>query len=440
MENNPFFSKIPPRWQIIPFGQVLIDNKTRNGVYKTKEFHGSGIKIVNMGELFAFERIGSQPMKRVQLTTPELERLLLKKGDLLFARRSLIASGAGKCSLVIDLPEPTTFESSIILARPNTNIANPEFLLYFFKSPYGKYLIGTILRQVAVSGITGSDLINLPILLPPLSEQNDITQIFGSLDDKIDLNHRMNHTLEEMARTIFRSWFVDFDPVRARAEGRDTGLPAEIATLFPDSFDESPLGEIPKGWKNQSLLDLANLLSGGTPKTSVPEFWDGDINWVSAKDVSKTQGVYVIDTEKKITNLGVSKSNAKILPKNTTIITARGTVGAYALLGKEMAINQTNYGLQSKIENGEYFLFYLIATLMNELKQNAYGTIFDTITTTTFRETDAVLPPSNLIRCFDSFVSPFMQQILTNTLEIGTLTLIRNQLLPNLMAGESRIL
>jgi len=222
-------------WSTIEFGDILV-NGTRNGVYKSKEFHGFGVKIVNMGELFAYPRLFDVPMKRVALAPGELEKSSLEPGDLLFARRSLVAEGAGRCSVVMEIAEPTTFESSIIRARPDRTRANSLFLYYFFSSQQGRYLLGTILRQVAVSGITGSDLVRLSFPLPPLSVQNAIARILGTLDDKIELNRRTSGTLEAMARAVFKSWFVDFDPVRAKAEGRNPGLPKPLADLFPDSL------------------------------------------------------------------------------------------------------------------------------------------------------------------------------------------------------------
>ena len=200
----------------VPFAQLLA-GPVRNGIYKKKEFHGSGVKIVNMGELFAYPRLRSVHMKRVELSEAEKRRFNVEKGDLLFARRSLVAEGAGKCSIVLDADEPTTFESSIIRARPDSTKASPLFLYYYFNSQPGLHALDSIRRQVAVAGITGSDLVQLNISMPPLPEQRAIAHILGTLDDKIELNRRMNETLEEMARALFKSWFVDFDPVHAKA-------------------------------------------------------------------------------------------------------------------------------------------------------------------------------------------------------------------------------
>lgn len=241
------------------FFEALLSDPVRNGIYKPKEFHGRGTKIVNMGELFAHPRLRSVPMKRVELSDSETERFLLAEGDLLFARRSLVAEGAGKCSIVLEIDELTTFESSIIRARPDKTKVVPLYLYYFFNSPVGLHCLDTIRRQVAVAGITGGDLARLEIPLPSLREQCAIAHVLGTLDDKIELNRRMNETLEAMARALFKSWFVDFDPVRAKAEGRDPGLSKALADLFPDSFENLAPGQIPKGWKIGRLGELVEL-------------------------------------------------------------------------------------------------------------------------------------------------------------------------------------
>ena len=206
-------------WPEVPLVQLLTE-PVRNGIYKKREFHGRGVKIVNMGELFAHSRLSDIPMKRVDLTESEQHRFSVQAGDLLFARRSLVAEGAGKCSVVLEASEPTAFESSIIRARPDPRMADSSFLYYYFSSPSGLHSLDTIRRQVAVAGITGTDLAQLPIVIPPLPEQHAIAHVLGTLDDKIELNRRMNETLEAMARALFQSWFVDFEPVRAKTDGR----------------------------------------------------------------------------------------------------------------------------------------------------------------------------------------------------------------------------
>jgi type I restriction enzyme S subunit len=197
-----------------------------------------------------------------QLSGSEIQRFNLSKGDLLFARRSLVAEGAGKCIIVMEVDGPTTFESSIIRARPDTAKSEPLFLYYFFNSDIGLHLLDTIRRHVAVAGITGGDLSRLEIPIPPLAEQRAVARILGALDDKIDLNRRMNETLEAMARALFKSWFVDFDPIRARAEGRDPELQKHLIALFPRRFQGSALGQIPEGWRVYRWRELVTLEYG----------------------------------------------------------------------------------------------------------------------------------------------------------------------------------
>ena len=238
------------------FSQLLAE-PVRNGVYKKREFHGRGVKIVNMGELFANPRLRDVDMRRVELSESERQRFSVQAGDLLFARRSLVAEGAGKCIVVLEIREPTAFESSIIRARPDPTVADSLFLYYYFNSPIGLHALDTIRRQVAVAGITGTDLAQLPVKVPSLPEQRAIAHVLGTLDDKIELNRRMNETLEEMARALFKSWFVDFDPVRAKMEGRWRrgeslpGLPADLYDLFPT------------GWWSRSWGDPGGLGSRG---------------------------------------------------------------------------------------------------------------------------------------------------------------------------------
>jgi type I restriction enzyme S subunit len=191
------------------------------------------------------------------LSKKEADAFLLEPEDLLFARQSLVLEGAGKCSLFVGDSEPVTFESHLIRARLNRNIADPRFYYYFFGSRPGRNLIETIVEQVAAAGIRGNDLSKLSVPFPVLDDQRAISRILGALDDKIELNRLMNHTMETMAHALFKSWFVDFDPVTAKAAGRKPyGLNEATAALFPDHFVESDLGLIPDGWQIMKVGDF----------------------------------------------------------------------------------------------------------------------------------------------------------------------------------------
>jgi type I restriction enzyme S subunit len=341
-------------WQEVAFGDLL-RNGTRNGIYKKKEFHGSGVKIVNMGELFANPRLFSIPMKRVELTLKEKEKFCLEPGDLLFARRSLVAEGAGKCSIVMEIDEPTTFESSIIRARPDSNKLNSLFAYYLFNSPHGKYLLGTILRHVAVAGITGSDLVQLEVPLPPLPEQRAIAHILGSLDDKIELNRRMNRTQESIARAIFKSWFVDFDPVRAKDEGSPTGLPDDVEALFPDSFDDSELGEIPKGWEIGTL----NLFSDLNPENWNKFCYPDNILYA---DLANTKWGRIEKLTIYTREEAPSRAQRVLKIGDTIIGIVRPGNGSYSLIQEDGLTGSTGFAVLRPIATQYIEFVYLAAT------------------------------------------------------------------------------
>ena len=298
--------------------------------------------------------------------------------------------------------------------------------------------------QVATGGaqrnLSGQLIRRFSINTPPLAEQIAIARVLGTLDDKIELNRRMNATLEAMARALFQSWFVDFDPVRAKLDGRKpAGIDAAIAAHFPASFQESKLGRIPKGWEIGSILRQADLLSGGTPKTDVPAYWNGDVPWASAKDVSQCGEAFLVTTERTITKLGVDESSTKIIPAFATVVVARGaTTGRLTMFGHSMAMNQTCYGLRSKVD-APFVLYCNARHFIERLVQGGHGSIFDTITTSTFEATEVLLPPKQVLLAFDQQVAPLFQQVCANLHQSRTLATLRDTLLPKLLSGELQV-
>jgi type I restriction enzyme S subunit len=276
--------------------------------------------------------------------------------------------------------------------------------------------------------------------VPPLAEQKAIASVLGALDDKIELNRRMNTTLEAMARALFQSWFVDFDPVRAKLDGRQpVGMDEATAALFPDSFQDSTLGHIPKGWETGSILRQADLLSGGTPKTDFPAYWNGDVPWASANDVSQCGEAFLVSTKRKITKQGVENSSTKIIPANATVVVARGaTTGRLTMFDHAMAMNQTCYGLRSKV-GAAFALYCNVRHFIERLVQGGHGSIFDTITTSTFEATDVLLAPKDVLLAFDKQTMPLFQQVQKNLHQSRTLATLRDTLLPKLLSGELSI-
>ena len=296
-------------------------------------------------------------------------------------------------------------------------------------------------QTTGLGHVTKRDLQRIEAAVPAICEQRAIAHILGTLDDKIELNRRMNATLEAMARALFKSWFVDFDPVRAKMEGRDTGLPTEIADLFPDRLVDSESGEVPIGWDTGVLAETVEILSGGTPRTSVNRYWNGDIPWYTPRDAPAPSDVFVVVTEKAITQAGVDNSSTTVLPAGTTVISARGTVGRLACLGVPMAMNQTCYGIRGAdaYQSQDYFVYGLVRGTVEELRSRTHGTVFDTITRQTFASVNVPLPPVSVVKEFELAVSPIMGRILGHLHQIGVLTALRDTLLPELVSGKLRL-
>ncbi len=428
----PLLGQLPDSWAIVTFGELL-DGPTRNGVYKPKKFHGTGAKMINMGELFAFSRIEQPEMKRVQLSTKELDRFAVQAGDLLFARRSLVAEGAGKCSLVLGDGEPRAFESSIIRARPDKKKAVPAFLYYLFSSTYGRFLMSSILRQVAVSGIASSDLVNLEVPLPPLSEQRAIASILGALDDKIELNRRMNETLEEMARALFKSWFVDFDPVRAKLEGRQpAGMDDETAALFPDSFENSPLGDIPRGWSVEPLDQVAHFLNG-LALQKYPQ--EGDEYLPAIKIAELRKGV----------TASSGRTSTKIPPQyvvqdGDVLFSWSGSLEVQLWTGGRGALNQHLFKVTSQ-RVPKWFYYYWIKQHLPEFRAIASdkATTMGHIKRHHLTDALAVVPPEPTLHAMSAVMEPIVSKMLNNNLEARTLAAGRDALLPKLLSGEVRV-
>ncbi len=330
----------------------------------------------------------------------------LRKGKL--TRHDIVLTTRGTVGNLAFYDDRIPFEnirlnSGMVIIRPNKELIFPRYLYFSLKSSIFKEQVSAFVTGSAQPQLPIRDINRIEFPLPPLSEQRAIAGILGALDDKIEVNRRMNVTLESMARAVFREMTKD------------------------------------EKYKSGSILEFANLLSGGTPSTSEESYWNGNIEWVSAKDAGNVDSIFLLDTEKKITQKGVDNSSTKMLPQKTTVVTARGTVGAHCMLGKPMTINQSNYGLKAKDGIGDYFVYFSLSEMVEQLKQQSYGTIFDTITTKTFYSVRCVHPPHDVIRKFESQVTPLMDAILNNQKESRTLGSLRDSLLPKLMRGEVRV-
>lgn len=368
------------------------------------------IRTSNIGD----GRLDLSDVKYVDEETYEewTRRAKVRKGDVLLTREAPL----GDVAYVSN--EDTIFLGQRIMQyRADTDVLDPRFLSYVFLSPY----VQNQIHKYKGSGST-VDHIRVPecekieIPLPPIEYQREVSKILGSLDEKIDENRRMNQTLESLARSIFEYRFVEFGPYR--------------------EFKESEKGEIPVDFEVKNLPALMNIVLGGTPKSDVDEYYGGKITWAKAKDVSQEVEAFISSTEKTITEKGLQESSAELIPKGTTVITARGTVGETALTPFEMATNQTCYGLVPEDERDRYFLYFLVKTHIDKLRSRTHGTVFDTINMNTLREQEVLVPPEAERFQFNEIALPIMELIINNQREIETLHELRDTLLPRLVSGD----
>ena len=278
------------------------------------------------------------------------------------------------------------------------------------------------------------------------SEQRAIAHVLGTLDDKIELNRRMNETLEAMARALFKSWFVDFEPVRAKMEGRWRrgeslpGLPAEHYDLFPDRLVPSELGEIPEGWEVKALGDVADVVGGTTPSTKIAEYWEGGTHcWATPKDLSNLSSPVLLDTERKITEAGLNKIGSGLLPPGTLLLSSRAPIGYLAISEEPVAVNQGFIAMPPDKRASNLFLLHWCSKFHEEIVNHANGSTFLEISKGNFRGIPIVVPGEPVMAAFDRRARSLHERVVSNERESRALSLQRDALLPILVSGDVRM-
>lgn len=341
-----------------------------------------------------------------------------ENGDTLFARITPCLEN-GKIAQVKNLKNGKGFGSTeFIVLRGKEGITDTDFVYYLvtnksFRENAERLMVGTSGRQ-RVDKQQFEDQI---ISIPDLETQKKISSILGTIDRKIELNVEMNKTLEEMAMTLYKHWFVDFGP-------------------FQDGeFVESELGMIPEGWECIEIGEAVSVLGGGTPKTSVKEYWEnGDINWFSPTDLTTQKSLFISKSSKKITKLGLEKSSAKLFPPYCVMMTSRATIGEISINREEACTNQGFITLIPNETFTMYQLYFWLKTNMDLILSIANGSTFKEVSKTNFKKLK-ILKPKN-IEEFTQKCEKLFKLIESNLIEIEELTNIKDYLLPRLLSGE----
>ncbi len=449
MEPERLVGEVPDAWEYTTLGKAcaLGGGRIQTGPFGSQlhasDYVANGVPTVmpqNLGD----NRIIEDGIARIRLVDAErLGRHRLRAGDIVYSRRGDVE----KRALVRTKEEGWLCGTGSLMVRMGLGPVEPTYASYYLGHPSVRAWITQHAHGATMPNLNTEILSSLPFVLPPLPEQRAIAHILGTLDDKIELNRRMNETLEAIARALFTSWFVDFDPVRAKAEGRDTGLPADIAALFPDSFEDSALGEIPKGWGITSVGEHTRLVKGRS--YSSRDLRESSTALVTLKSFLRGGG-YRVDGLKSYAGSYLPEQvvhPGELIVACTDVTQGAEVIGHPALVraaeGFPTLVASLDVLIVRPNAGPEFIPFYYC--LFNTPEFIAHTYAYSTGTTVLHLHRDAVpsfpltMPPQNLLAAFATNVAPTFQRLQTTERESSLLSELRDTLLPKLMSGELRV-
>lgn len=425
-------------WPVVPVERVcelIVDcvNKTAPTVSDRTPYRMIRTTNIRNG------RINLSECKYVEGDTYEkwTRRSKLQRGDVVLTREAPI----GEVGIVTE-SEGVFLGQRLMQYRANGKLLDPRFLLYTFLSPKLKHQFGSHEGSGSVvSHIRVGDCFKFKLSLPPLKVQRDIAATLGALDDRIALLRETNATLEAIAQALFKSWFVDFDPVRAKVEGREPeGLDAGTAALFPDGFEESELGMVPRGWRVKAIGDVVDCVGGGTPDTKTPEYWSpAEFSWTTPKDLSGSVAPVLLATERKLSAKGLAKVSSGLLPVGTLLMSSRAPIGYLAIAQVPLAVNQGYIAMPPGSELPPVYLLFWCQQNMDVIKNRANGSTFMEISKRAFRPIPALVPSAEILGAFVDLAGPLFDRVAENAQQAQTLTDLRDTLLPRLISGQLRL-
>lgn len=360
---------------------------------------------------------------------------LLREKDVILAMdRPWIEAGL-KFSQIESRDLPCYLVQRVACLRAN-DPDDQDFLKFIVGSRAFTEYVKLVQTGTAVPHISGKQILAFEFRLPPKDVRLSIGKTLSDIDKKISINTQTNQTLEQMAQAIFKSWFVDFDPVKAKMKGEQPeGMDDATASLFPEKL-VSETG-LPEGWKLSEIGDEVTVVGGGTPSKKNDDFWvDGHIHWTSPKDLSGVQDKVLLDTASKLTEAGLKKVSSGLLPVDTVLLSSRAPVGYLALAKVPMAINQGYIAMKcEKVLPPEFVLQWCVHR-MDEIKQRASGSTFAEISKKSFKPISVVVPSEDILSAYRKVVKPLYDAITSNAQQNEQLASLRDTLLPKLLSGE----
>ncbi len=347
---------------------------------------------------------------------PGQAKKAIQKDDILFSE---IRPANGRWAYVNTDGSNYIVSTKLMVIRAGEKIY-PKYLYHFLTNrettKWLQHLAES--RSGTFPQITFDQVADIEISIPSICEQQEIASFIDALDDKIDLNQQNNQTIYEIAQTLFKQWFVNFN--------------------FPGATEEmidSELGEVPKGWKVEKLGRVLDVKGGTTPSTKEDKYWNGEFHWVTPKDLSYLKSPVLLDTERKISKEGVEQISSKILPEGTLLLSCRAPIGYLAMSQIPISINQGFIAINGLTVSNLFMLFWLKENMTTVISK-ANGSTFLEISKTAFKNIDIIVPDKTQLNLFDKIVTPLFETIANNEYESKTLNQLRNRLVPKLLAGE----
>jgi len=396
---------MPASWIKTPVRDITI--RITKGTTPTTgggSFAESGVAFIKVESISEAGNILPEKLAYIDEATHQvLSRSIIAKDDVLFT----IAGTIGRTALIREEHLPANTNQAVAIVRPDQQKVLPSFLYYALSDRNKTRQAESRTVQSVQANFSLGELGALEVELPSFSEQQEIASILGALDDKIEINRRMNGTLEALAQAVFKEWFVE------KAE---------------------------EGWEEKTIGDLAEVVGGATPSTKHEAFWAAQGHaWATPKDLSSLQTPVLLDTERHLTDEGLAEIGSGLLPTGTVLMSSRAPIGYIAIAEVPTAVNQGFIALKAKPEVSNLFLWQWTKQNMDEIKSRANGSTFQEISKASFRPIAVAVPPPHKMEAYDTLVRPMYERLVANERETRTLTALRDTLLPKLMRGEVRV-
>jgi type I restriction enzyme, S subunit len=425
--------ELPAGWSFASLESCSQKGSITYGIVQPGSQTSGGVPIIRVNN-FRDTRIDVSDVMKV---TPEIaakyERTRLKGGEVLLT----VVGTVGQVAVTPTSVAGYNVARAVAVIHPLPHVS-AEWIALCLRSPYSQFLLGSRANTTVQTTINLKDLRALPIPLPPEPERVSITEMVGALDDRITLLRETNTTLEAIAQALFKSWFVDFDPVHAKMQGRaPEGMIEATASLFPDSFEESEFGAVPKGWHVMPVGDAVETVGGATPDTKTPEYWEpAEHHWTTPRDLSGIASPVLLGTERKLSDAGLKKISSGLLPIGSLLMSSRAPIGYLALTQVPMAINQGYIAIPPGGKLSPLFMLFWCQSNMDNIKGRANGSTFMEISKKAFRPIPVLVSSQHVLDAFEALAAHLFARIVENEKQAQTLVIIRDTLLPRLISGQ----